>query len=154
MIVCFQLMLIDSIFHCIVFDIIFIVFSRYLSWLLLKILSINYLTDFTNKLTLTRLSYGIGFGNIFSIDSLYVTGFSAEKTEKYRNLDYTVTISQDGDVYKIAIDFKGAVPNASYSLKIGEEIDYNTIDGHKAKVGRHFSLPSVSCRKQCLPGSI
>lgn len=63
-----------------------------------------------------------------------------------------MTISQDGDVYKIAIDFKGAVPNASYSLKIGEEIDYNTIDGHKAKVGRHFCLPSVSSR--CLPGSI
>ncbi|BFZ05747.1 hypothetical protein BsWGS_08786 [Bradybaena similaris] len=67
-------------------------------------------------------------------DFAKVMGFSAEKTEKYRNLDYTVTISQDGDVYKIAIDFKGAVPNASYSLKIGEQIDYNTIDGHKAKL--------------------
>ncbi|CAG5131441.1 unnamed protein product [Candidula unifasciata] len=67
-------------------------------------------------------------------DFAKVMGFSPEKTEKYKNLDYTVTISQDGEIYKIAIDFKGAVPSASYSLRLGEEIDYNTIDGQKAKL--------------------
>jgi hypothetical protein len=45
-----------------------------------------------------------------------------------------VTVSQDGDVYKIEVDFKGAVPNASYSLKVGEEIDYKSIEGFTAKL--------------------
>lgn len=63
------------------------------------------------------------------------SGFSAEKIEKYRNLDYSISITKDGDSYKIEVDFKGAAPNASYSLRVGEEIDYKSIDGYTAKVG-------------------
>ncbi|XP_059157660.1 uncharacterized protein LOC131942016 [Physella acuta] len=61
-------------------------------------------------------------------------GFSEEKIEKYRQLKYALTISLDGDKYKIEIDFKGAVPNTIYEVKLGEEIDYKSIDGYTAKL--------------------
>uniref|UniRef100_A0A0B6ZZK4 Lipocalin/cytosolic fatty-acid binding domain-containing protein n=1 Tax=Arion vulgaris TaxID=1028688 RepID=A0A0B6ZZK4_9EUPU len=67
-------------------------------------------------------------------DFARVMGFTPERTEKYKNLDYTVSISKDGDTYKIEVDFKGAVPKASYSLKIGQEIDYKSVDGYTAKL--------------------
>ena len=67
-------------------------------------------------------------------DFAKVMGFSPEKTEKYRKLDYSVSVSQEGNKYKINVDFKGAVPNASYVLGVGEEIDYKSIDGYTAKL--------------------
>lgn len=63
-----------------------------------------------------------------------LAGFNPERTERYRKLDYAVTVSQVGDSYKIDVDFKGAVPNSSYTLKVGETIDYKSIEGYTAKV--------------------
>lgn len=61
-------------------------------------------------------------------------GFSEEKIENYKKLDYSFTLSLDGEVYTVAIDFKGLVPNKSYSLKLNEEIDYQSMDGYTAKL--------------------
>merc|ERR1712098_204131 len=61
-------------------------------------------------------------------------GFSEEKIETYKKLNYSFTLSVDGDVYTVAIDFKGAVPNKSYSLKLNEETDYQSMDGYVAKL--------------------
>ncbi|CAL1525856.1 unnamed protein product [Lymnaea stagnalis] len=63
-----------------------------------------------------------------------VMGFSEEKIQKYKELQYSVTLSLDGETYKIVIDFKGKVPNATYELKLGEEVDYKSIDGYTAKL--------------------
>lgn len=65
-------------------------------------------------------------------------GFSDEKIEKYKKLDYSFALSADGDSYTINIDFKGAVPNKSYTLKLGEEIDYQSMDGYTAKLTLTF----------------
>ncbi|BFZ20378.1 hypothetical protein BsWGS_23417 [Bradybaena similaris] len=67
-------------------------------------------------------------------DFARVMGFPPERTERYRKLDYAVTVSQSGDAYKIDVDFKGAVPNSSYTLKVGETIDYKSIEGYTAKL--------------------
>ncbi|CAG5125163.1 unnamed protein product [Candidula unifasciata] len=67
-------------------------------------------------------------------DFARVMAFTPERTERYRNLDYAVTVSQEGDAYKIEVDFKGAVPNASYTLKVGETIDYKSVEGYTAKL--------------------
>ncbi|KAH9496607.1 hypothetical protein Btru_011127 [Bulinus truncatus] len=61
-------------------------------------------------------------------------GFSEEKVQLYRDLVYSFTISQSGDLYKIEIDFKGKVPSAVYELQLGQEVDYKSIDGYTAKL--------------------
>merc|ERR1712154_584425 len=66
-------------------------------------------------------------------------GFSEEKIENYKKLDYQVTLSESGDTYTVNIDFKGLVPNKSYSLKLGETIDYTSMDGYTAKLTLTFA---------------
>jgi len=60
--------------------------------------------------------------------------FSEEKIATYKNLDYSFALSVDGETYTINIDFKGVVPAKSYSMKLGEEIDYESMDGYSAKL--------------------
>merc|ERR1711935_558385 len=65
-------------------------------------------------------------------------GFSEEKIEQYKKLDYQVTLSVDGETYTVNIDFKGMVPAKAYTLKLGETIDYTSMDGHTAKLTLTF----------------
>ena len=72
-------------------------------------------------------------------------GFSAERIETYRKLSYTVEFSKSGDTFTATVTFASdTIPAQSYSFKLGETFDYNSIDGTKPKVSRPLTTtPSM-----------
>ena len=58
----------------------------------------------------------------------------------YRKLSYSLEFTTSGDTFTASVTFAAdAVPPQTYSFKLGETFDYNSIDGTKPKVSR----PSV-----------
>ncbi|KAK3767300.1 hypothetical protein RRG08_050851 [Elysia crispata] len=43
-------------------------------------------------------------------------------------------MAKDGDSYTVSVDFGGALPNRSYTIKMGETTDYSSPAGVNAKL--------------------
>ncbi|KAK7094498.1 fatty acid-binding protein, intestinal-like [Littorina saxatilis] len=62
-------------------------------------------------------------------------GFSAERIETYRKLSYTLEFTKTGDTFTATVTFDAeGIPSQTYSFKLGETFDYNSIDGTKPKL--------------------
>jgi len=62
-------------------------------------------------------------------------GFSQERIETYKKLSYTVDFSGSGDAFTVSVTFDApGVPAQSYSFKLGQQFDYQSIDGTKPKL--------------------
>ncbi|GFO49552.1 fatty acid-binding protein [Plakobranchus ocellatus] len=61
-------------------------------------------------------------------------GLPPDQVENYNKLSYVVTMTQDGEKFTVSVDFAGAMPNRSYTMKLGETIDYNSAAGVTAKL--------------------
>ncbi|GFR78573.1 fatty acid-binding protein [Elysia marginata] len=61
-------------------------------------------------------------------------GLSQEQIDNYNKLSYVVNMTKDGDSYTVAVDFGGALPNRSYTIKLGETVDYSSPAGVNAKL--------------------
>ncbi|KAK3788883.1 hypothetical protein RRG08_030485 [Elysia crispata] len=61
-------------------------------------------------------------------------GVPDEQFAQLDKLDISVTISQEGDAYKLEIDFNGAVPTQSVVLSPGTPGEVTAMDGTKAQV--------------------